>query len=120
MGTELTDTRPLAANPSIRQLGVPVAHGMVPAQGVADVMALYPSAKFNQIPRRLTEDEIIAFLGDCDAVIAGLDLLSERVIDALPNLKIVGKFGAGYDTVDLKALKRRGVMFGYTFGVNAL
>jgi D-3-phosphoglycerate dehydrogenase len=120
MGTELTDTRPLSANPSIRQLGVPVAHGMVPEEGVREVLALYPTAKFNQIPRGLTEDEIIAFLADCDAVIAGLDLLSERVIDALPNLKIVGKFGAGYDTVDLKALKRRGVMFGYTFGVNAL
>jgi len=107
-------------NPSIKQLGVPVAKWGVPEQGKKDLLELYPNAKFNELPRALTEEEIIDFLGDCDAVIAGLDLLSERVIDALPNLRIIGKFGAGYDTVDLKAVKRRDIMFGYTFGVNAL
>ena len=114
----MTDTLPV--NPSIKQLGVPVAKWGVPDQGKKELLELYPNAKFNELPRALTEEEIIDFLGDCDAVIAGLDLLSERVIDALPNLKIIGKFGAGYDTVDLKAVKRRGIQFGYTFGVNAL
>ena len=114
----MTDTVPV--NPSIKQLGVPVAKWGVPEQGKKDLLELYPNAKFNELPRALTEEEIIDFLGDCDAVIAGLDLLSERVIDALPNLRIIGKFGAGYDTVDLKAVKRRDIMFGYTFGVNAL
>jgi len=114
----VTDTVPV--NPSIKQLGVPVAKWGVPEQGKKDLLELYPNAKFNELPRALTEEEIIDFLGDCDAVIAGLDLLSERVIDALPNLRIIGKFGAGYDTVDLKAVKRRDIMFGYTFGVNAL
>ncbi len=114
----MTDALPV--NPSIKQLGVPVAKWGVPEQGKKDLLELYPNAKFNELPRALTEEEIIDFLGDCDAVIAGLDLLSERVIDALPNLRIIGKFGAGYDTVDLKAVKRRDIMFGYTFGVNAL
>jgi D-3-phosphoglycerate dehydrogenase len=116
----VTDNRPLPVNPSIKQLGVPVIAGGVPEQGKRELLELYPNARFNDLPRGLTEDEMIAFLADCDATIVGLDLLSERVIDALPNLKTVGKFGAGYDTVDLKALKQRGIMFGYTFGVNAL
>ena len=116
----MTQDRPLPVNPSIQRLGVPVIAGGVPEQGKRELLALYPNAKFNELPRGLTEDEMIAFLADCDAVIAGLDLLSERVLDALPNLKIIGKFGAGYDTVDLKAVKERGIMFGYTFGVNAL
>lgn len=107
-------------NPSIKQLGVPVISGGVPEAGRRELLELYPNAKFNDLPRGLTEDEMISFLADCDAAIIGLDLLSERVIDHLPNLKIVGKFGAGYDTVDLQAVKRRGIMFGYTFGVNAL
>jgi D-3-phosphoglycerate dehydrogenase len=110
----------IPANPSIRQLGVPVASGGVPAAGRAEVLELYPTAKFNTLPRALTEDEMIEFLGGCDAAIIGLDLLSGRVIDALPELKIVGKFGAGYDTVDFEAVKRRGIMFGYKWGVNAL
>ncbi len=114
----MTDTLPV--NPSIRQLGVPVAKWGVPDEGKRALLELYPNARFNELPRALTEEEIIAFLGDCDAAIVGLDLLNERVIDALPNLKVIGKFGAGYDTVDLKAVKRRGILFGYTFGVNAL
>ena len=110
----------MPVNPSIKQLGVPVAKWGVPEEGKRELLELYPNAKFNELPRALTEPEIIEFLGDCDAAIVGLDLLNERVIDALPNLKIIGKFGAGYDTVDLKAVKRRDIMFGYTFGVNAL
>ncbi len=116
----MTDQNPMPVNPQIQRLGVPVIAGGVPEQGKRELLELYPNAKFNELPRGLTEDEMIAFLGDCDAAIVGLDLLSERVIDALPGLKVVGKFGAGYDTVDLKAVKRRGIMFGYTFGVNAL
>ena len=116
----MTDQNPMPMNPQIQRLGVPVIAGGVPEQGKRELLELYPNAKFNELPRGLTEDEMIAFLGDCDAAIVGLDLLSERVIDALPGLKVVGKFGAGYDTVDLKAVKRRGIMFGYTFGVNAL
>jgi len=113
----VTDT---PMNPTIRQLGVPVALGGVPEAGKAEVLALYPHARFNPHPRALTEDEMIEFLGDCDAAIIGLDTLSARVIEALPNLRIVGKFGAGYDTVDFEAVKRKGIMFGYTWGVNAL
>ena len=116
----VTQDRPMPVNPSIQQLGVPVTKWGVPEEGRKELLELYPNAKLNDLPRGLTEDEMIEFLADCDAAIIGLDLLSERVIDALPKLKIVGKFGAGYDTVDLKTLKRRGVLFGYTFGVNAL
>jgi D-3-phosphoglycerate dehydrogenase len=110
----------IPANPAIRQLGVPVAAGGVPDAGRREVLELYPNAKFNTLPRALTEEEMIGFLKGCDAAIIGLDLLSGRVIDALPELKIVGKFGAGYDTVDFQAVKRRGIQFGYTWGVNAL
>ncbi len=107
-------------NPSIKRLGVPVANGGIPQTGRDELIALYPDAKFNTLPRALTEDEMIEFLAGCDAAIVGLDPMSARVLDALPELKIIGKFGAGYDTVDLEAVKRRGLMFGYTFGVNAL
>ncbi len=110
----------ITRNPSIKRLGVPVANGGIPQAGRDELIALYPDAKFNTLPRALTEDEMIQFLAGCDAAIVGLDPMSARVLDALPELKIIGKFGAGYDTVDLEAVKRRGLMFGYTFGVNAL
>jgi phosphoglycerate dehydrogenase-like enzyme len=110
----------IPVNPTIRQLGLPTAAGAIPKAGLDEVLSLYPNAKVNSLPRALTEDEMIGFLAGCDAAIIGLDLLSARVIDALPDLRIVGKFGAGYDTVDFQAVKRRGIQFGYKWGVNAL
>jgi D-3-phosphoglycerate dehydrogenase len=110
----------MKANPAIKQLGVPVGASGVPSAGREEVLSLYPTARFNKSPGVLTEDQMIEFLTGCDAAIIGLDPLSERVIDALPDLRIVGKFGAGYDTVDFEALKRRRILFGYQWGVNAL
>lgn len=43
--------------------------------------------------------------------------LKASVIDALPNLKFVSSFGVGFDSLDQKALNRRGVRVGYTPGV---
>jgi D-3-phosphoglycerate dehydrogenase len=46
--------------------------------------------------------------------------VTERVLDALPNLKIISKYGNGCESFDFQAMKRRGVSFGYTWGVNKL
>ena len=110
----------LSVNPAIKQLAVPVAHGGIPEGARAELLTLYPNARMNSLPRALTEDEMIEFLEGCDAAIVGLDLISARVLEARPELRIIGKFGAGYDTVDLVAVDRHGVMFGYEWGVNAL
>ncbi len=49
-----------------------------------------------------------------------IEPLTDRVLAALPDLKVVSKFGAGCETIDFDALKAHGVRFGYTFGVNRL
>lgn len=85
----------------------------------AELLALYPDAKLNRALVKLDENELIAFLADADAAILGLEPCTTRVIEALPNLKIVSKLGTGLDGVDLAALKRRGIRLGWTPGVNA-
>ena len=85
------------------------------------ILAAYPGAKFNEdIRHRLTEDEIIAFLADCDAAIMGGDVVSDRVLAALPGIRDIGIFGVGLNTVDLEACRRHGVRLGFTPGVNRL
>jgi len=42
------------------------------------------------------------------------------VLSALPNLKIISKYGNGCESFDFQALKRHNVRFGYTWGVNKL
>ncbi len=105
---------------SINQLGVAADHVCRHPVMRQEVMKAYPSAKFNEAGHRIGEDETIALLKDCDAAIIGFEPINERTLSALPNLKIIGKYGNGCETIDFAAMKRHGVKFGYTWGVNKL
>ncbi|MFV0423097.1 phosphoglycerate dehydrogenase [Oleidesulfovibrio sp.] len=59
--------------------------------------------------RKLTEDETIELLQGCVAVAAGTEPLTARVMDALPELKIISRCGTGMDNVDMSAAKERGI-----------
>lgn len=74
---------------------------------------------FNTTGRPLTEDELIPLLADCDGYIAGLDEVTAKVLAACPNLKIVSRYGAGFDRVDINAAKEHGIIVTNTPGVNA-
>ena len=64
----------------------------------------------NSYGRKLTEDEVIALLGD-DTVgmVAGIEPLTERVFASARSLKVVSRCGSGLDSVDLAAAKRHGI-----------
>ncbi|PWJ48500.1 phosphoglycerate dehydrogenase [Faecalicatena contorta] len=74
---------------------------------------------FNELGRPLTEDELIPLLKDCDGYVAGLDYVTEKVISSCPNLKVISRYGAGYDRVDIAAAKANGIPVTNTPGVNA-
>jgi phosphoglycerate dehydrogenase-like enzyme len=105
---------------SINQLGVAADHVCRHPAMRQEVIKAYPNAKFNEAGYRIGEDETIALLKDCDAAIIGFEPINERTLSALPNLKVIGKYGNGCETIDFPALKRHGVKFGYTWGVNKL
>lgn len=84
------------------------------------VLDAYPAARLWDGDKIREEDVLIDFLRGADAAIIGFEPLTERVLEALPNLRVVSKFGAGYETIDLRALAARGVRFGYEFGINRL
>jgi D-3-phosphoglycerate dehydrogenase len=54
------------------------------------------------------------------AVLVGLEVVDEKLLAAAPELRIVSRFGVGYDTVDVPACTRRGVVVGVTNGGNDL
>jgi D-3-phosphoglycerate dehydrogenase len=84
------------------------------------VLNVYPEARLWDGPKITDENVLTKFLAGCDAALIGFEPLTERVLAALPKLRIVSKFGAGYDNIDFEALHRHGVRFGYEFGVNRL
>ena len=63
----------------------------------------------NPYGRTLTESEAIEVINDADALIAGTEPLSENVIKALPNLKVISRCGTGMDSVDTEAAKKKNI-----------
>jgi D-3-phosphoglycerate dehydrogenase len=84
------------------------------------LLEAYPDARLWEGPRIKDEDTLIAHLKGCDAAIIGFEPVSDKVLSALPDLKIISKFGAGCESFDFDAMKDHGTRFGYTFGVNKL
>ncbi len=70
--------------------------------------------KTNPLGRWYTEDELVEELRDVDAVLAGGDPYSSRVIESVRKLKIIARIGVGHDNVDLAAATRRGVYVTWT------
>ncbi|HUP58611.1 MAG TPA: phosphoglycerate dehydrogenase, partial [Bdellovibrionota bacterium] len=73
---------------------------------------------FNDTGKVLAHDELVPFLRGHSHAIVGLESVGERLLSELPELKVVSKYGVGLDMIDLDALEKRGVLLGWTGGVN--
>lgn len=67
------------------------------------------SYTLNTHGRKLTEDETITLLKGCVGVAAGTEPLTCRVMEALPELKVISRCGTGMDNVDQEAARKRGI-----------
>ena len=68
----------------------------------------------NPLGRKLTEDELVEMITDFDAIIAGTEKITKKVMDAATNLKMISRVGIGLDSVDLLEAKRQGILVSYT------
>ncbi|MEH6632304.1 MAG: phosphoglycerate dehydrogenase [Halopseudomonas aestusnigri] len=83
-----------------------------------ELLAKYPQTKFNDAGISLKGSSLINYLGDADGAILALEPIDHDILSALPNLKVIGKFGVGFDKIDLQALIDHKVQLGWTGGVN--
>jgi phosphoglycerate dehydrogenase-like enzyme len=96
-------SRSFSRNPTLRQ----------------ELLARFPGSRFNDLgPAVLSGDALVRFLSGYTRAITGLDLLDEAVFRALPDLRVVSKYGVGLDMIDLDAARRCGVVVRWTPGVN--
>lgn len=85
-----------------------------------DLLRSFSSALvFNHLGKPLTEDELIPLIKDCDGFIAGLDYITRKVLDNAPKLKVISRYGGGYDRVDIVAAKEKNIVVCNTPAVNA-
>lgn len=62
--------------------------------------------------------EVIQSLEGCTAVIAGQEFYTGEVFDACPSLRLVVRYGVGFDAVDVAAATSRGVLVATIPGTN--
>jgi D-3-phosphoglycerate dehydrogenase len=66
------------------------------------------------------EQEVFPFLGDAVAVVVRSDKVDEAFLNATSSqLKVIGRAGTGYDTIDINLCKQRGVAVLNTPGQNS-
>lgn len=70
--------------------------------------------------RGFREEDILADISDCDAMIVRTAKITGRILDHAPKLKILARHGAGYDGVDLEAARRNHVLVTTAGGANSI
>ncbi|WP_369745461.1 C-terminal binding protein [Paenarthrobacter sp. AMU7] len=56
-----------------------------------------------------TEEEVVTAAAGADAIVVQYAPITAKVLDALPGLKAIGRYGVGVDTLDVEAATARGV-----------
>ncbi len=70
---------------------------------------------YDRIPKK---EEIIAGIKDADALISLLaDRIDKEIIDSAPKLKVIGNYAVGYNNIDVKYAKKKGIIVTNTPGV---
>lgn len=85
---------------------------------VAELKKQFPDAEINEKEKRIPESELANFYKDADGIIVGLEKITSELLDKLPKLKIIAKYGVGLDNIDINASKDRNITIGWTGGVN--
>ena len=80
--------------------------------------AKYSKVIFNNTGKTLQEQELVDFLRSADKAIIGIEQISAEVLQQLPKLKVISKYGVGINNLDVASLKSKGVKLGFTSGVN--
>ncbi|MET0304101.1 MAG: C-terminal binding protein [Microbacteriaceae bacterium] len=76
-----------------------------PEQAVAEAAGIELA-----VERAVTEDDVLRVAAEADGIIAQYAPITRRVLEGLPRLKVVGRYGVGVDTVDVEAATERGVL----------
>lgn len=81
------------------------------ADKIADVGVDILANNFDVVVQTgMTEDELCAIIGDFSAIVVrSATKVTQRVLDAASQLKVIARAGAGLDNVDVVAAKARGI-----------
>lgn len=61
------------------------------------------------VNERMSEEELLQFIGDVDGILCGDDRITEKVLDQAKRLKVIVKWGTGIDSIDKETANKRGI-----------
>lgn len=84
----------------------------------AELLQRYLHVTFNDAGQKLEGRSLVDFLAGHAKAIVALECVGAKTLAALPELRVISKYGVGLDAIDLEALRAHGVRLGWTGGVN--
>jgi len=79
-----------------------------------DILEAYGQVEYNPFGRRLTPADLLPFVCDAVAIVAGTEKYPRKVLDKCKDLKVISRVGTGFDNIDLEYCKDRGIKVAYT------
>ena len=85
---------------------------------VDELRTRYMNVTLNNSGKTLVGSELLEFLDGQNKVIVGLENFDKNLIDQLPELKVISKFGVGLNNIDLESMKENSISLGFQPGTN--
>ncbi len=105
---------------SKRVLVTPTTYGKCDPRLRSDLEQRVGQVIYSPVGRPLSSVELAPLLADCDGYIAGLDEIDRAALEGAARLKVIARYGAGVDNVDLRTAASRGIVVTNTPGANAV
>jgi D-3-phosphoglycerate dehydrogenase len=105
---------------SCRVLVTPTSYANDDPELRTELEAAVGEVIYNPTGRPLSSTELAELLPGCHGFIAGLDTIDRTALQAADQLRVIARYGAGVDRVDLEAAKERGIIVTNTPGANSI
>lgn len=103
-----------------RVLVTPTTFGLYDNRLCQELESTLGEVIYNGFGRPLTSDELQKQLPGCDALIAGLDHIDSAALASADRLRVIARYGAGVDNVDLKLAAKKGIIVTNTPNANSV
>lgn len=98
----------------------PTSYGKNESRLKTDLEEAVGKVFYNPTGRPLTSEEVGNLLKEVDGYIAGLDVIDRAALEKATRLKVISRYGVGYDNVDLTAAREMGIVVTNTPGANSV
>jgi D-3-phosphoglycerate dehydrogenase len=85
-----------------------------------DILSKRTDVTVEECPPKTSEQELVRRMPGVDAILVGSTPITEPIIEAAHQLKVVSRRGVGYDSVDLAALRKHRIPLTIVGSANAI